>query len=312
MTGPKEFDSYDEMTQSKWLKSIKDQMSRNVWPKECVRCMQTEKIESTSVRLSAIEDHKKFFIKNKNYLIVDAVLDNICNLACQHCSSQASTKIGSLESKKYIIIENVDKFWNLPTDNILEIDLGGGEPSASKNVQKLFENIPQNVEKIRIYTNGQLLIPNLQKLIDKNIEVSISVSIDGIDKVHEYMRWPSTWKQFLNNVMTYKNMPGINLSLWTTVSALNINDLDNIFTFAKENNLVHNYSFLSRPAAYNVKYRNYLTRTAKERFQKSSDSRLVEISKKLACGVGNFLHLSYYIHKQDKLRNISIKDYIKI
>lgn len=312
MTDVKEFNSYNEMTQSNWLKNIKKQMSDDIWPKECVRCMEAEKIGNSSVRLSALADHKTFILKNENYLVVDAVLDNICNLACQHCSSKSSTKIGSLKSKNYIIIENVDRFWSLPTDNIVEIDLSGGDPSASKNVQRLFENIPKNVEKVRIYTNGQILISNLQKLIDRNIDVTVSVSIDGIGAVHEYMRWPSTWDRFLKNLMIYKNMPGIHLSLWTTVSALNINDLDNIFKFAEENNISHNYSFLSQPKVYNVKYKNYLTKKAKQRFKNSSDQRLVQIAEKIACGIGNQLHLRYYIHKQDKLRKISIKDYITI
>ena len=49
------------------------------------------------------------------------------------------------------------------------------------------------------------------------------------------------------------------LNTWTTVSALNIGDFNNILTFVKQHELLHSYALLDAPAVLNVKYKNSLT-----------------------------------------------------
>ena len=49
------------------------------------------------------------------------------------------------------------------------------------------------------------------------------------------------------------------LNTWTTVSALNIGDFENILKFVKEHNLLHSYALLTAPDVLNVKYTNSLT-----------------------------------------------------
>jgi len=40
----------------------------------------------------------------------------------------------------------------------------------------------------------------------------------------------------------------VRLNTWTTVSALNVDDLPNILKFVKEHNLEHSYAYLKEPA----------------------------------------------------------------
>jgi hypothetical protein len=47
--------------------------------------------------------------------------------------------------------------------------------------------------------------------------------------------------------MKYRAMP-VKLNLWTTVSALNVDDLPNIIAFAKEHDIDHSYAYLKDPA----------------------------------------------------------------
>jgi hypothetical protein len=75
------------------------------------------------------------------------------------------------------------------------------------------------------------------------------------------VRWPILWKEFYNNLMTYKTMPVL-LNLWTTVSVLNVDDLPNIQAFAKEHKIDHSYAYLEYPQELSVNNNDFLSRQA--------------------------------------------------
>ena len=76
--------------------------------------------------------------------------------------------------------------------------------------------------------------------------MTVTISFDGIGSVYERVRWPVKWDKFYTNLMKYREMP-VKLNLWTTVSALNVDDLPNIIAFAKEHNIDHSYAYLKEP-----------------------------------------------------------------
>jgi sulfatase maturation enzyme AslB (radical SAM superfamily) len=246
MTNNPSFKSYDEMQSSEWLLDIKDEMSRDAWPVECQRCKTTEQESNNSIRLDSIKRDTVFKKIRKDYLIVGGVLDNVCNSACLTCNEELSTKIGGLTSKKYIKIDNADRVWQLPQERIVHLDINGGEPSHSKNYKHLLSNLPKNVKSIRLNTNCSTVLEELWKLCESGVHVTVTVSLDGIGPVHDFVRWPIKWDKFYKNLMIYKSMP-IKLNLWTTVSALNIDDLPNIIAFAREQVIDHSYAYLTTP-----------------------------------------------------------------
>jgi sulfatase maturation enzyme AslB (radical SAM superfamily) len=240
------FKSYDELQSSDWLRDIKDEMSRDTWPIECQRCKRTEQESNTSIRLDSIKRDTIFKHVRKDYLIVGGVLDNVCNSACLTCNEQLSTKIGSLTNKKYIKINNSDKFWVLPQERIIHLDINGGEPSHSKNYKHILANLPKNVKSVRLNTNCSTVLDELLPLKASGIDITVTVSLDGIGAVHDFVRWPIKWDKFYKNLMTYKTMP-VKLNLWTTVSVLNVDDLPNIIAFAQEHGIDHSYAYLTTP-----------------------------------------------------------------
>ena len=246
MTAGPRFKSYSDLESSDWLADIKDEMSHDTWPVECQRCKTTEQESNTSIRLDSIKRDQIFKKIRKDYLIVGGVLDNVCNSACLTCNEQLSTKIGSLTNKKYIKINNANKFWELPQERIIHLDINGGEPSHSKNYKHLLANLPKNVKSVRLNTNCSTVLDELLPLKARGIDVTVTVSLDGIGSVHDFVRWPITWDKFYKNLMTYKTMP-VKLNLWTTVSVLNIDDLPNIVAFAQENSIDHSYAYLTTP-----------------------------------------------------------------
>jgi sulfatase maturation enzyme AslB (radical SAM superfamily) len=229
----------------------------------------------------------------QDYLIVGGVLDNVCNSACFSCNEQYSTKIGSLKSKTYFAVDNSDKFWQLPLDRVVHLDINGGEPSASKNYRYLLQNIPTNIRSIRINTNCSTVIPEISNLVDREIAVTVTVSLDGIEDTHDHVRWPIKWDKFYKNLMAYKSLGIQELNTWTTVSALNIGDFDNILKFVKDHELNHSYALLQDPDVLNVKYSNASTLPFKD-----------VLPGQVAINANNQLELDAFIAEQHTLRGI--------
>jgi len=240
-----EFNSLEEMESSPWLATIKKEFANDQWPRECIRCQQTEQENNSSIRLNTIKFDK--LQTKSDYLTVGGVLDNICNSACLTCNEQLSTMIGGLTSKTYPIVDNSNKFWSLPLDRVVHLDINGGEPSASKNYKHILANLPPSIQSVRVNTNCGIIINELEDLSKQGVQVTVTVSLDGIGSVYEYVRWPVKWDKFYNNLMKYRAMP-VKLNLWTTVSALNVDDLPNIIAFAKEHDIDHSYAYLKDPA----------------------------------------------------------------
>jgi|TARA_E500000178_G_C16922861_1_gene708057 sulfatase maturation enzyme AslB (radical SAM superfamily) len=302
MINAKGFDSYEELEQSDWMVNIRKAIEQGQWPMECFRCQRSEKTKGESIRTKSIARHKVLHPMMKDYLIVGGVLDNVCNSACQSCNSGLSTKIGSLESKDYPRVDNYSVLKKLPQERMIEFDVNGGEPTASKNYKKILKSLPHNVKIVRMNTNGSRIIPELEDVLKRNIMVIVTLSLDGIGDVHDYARWPIKWKNYEKTVGAYqalqKKYKLLKLDFWTTVSCLNIKILPEIINFAKDKKISHDWAFLEKPNVLNVKYTNKFTSLAKH------------ISpNEIATDKDNNIELEAFIQRQDALRGISIHDY---
>jgi len=246
MVNAPQFDTLADMESSMWLAKTREKMSADMWPAECVRCQETE---PNSIRQYAIALDKQ--TEQLDYLQVGGVLDNVCNAACLSCNETLSTRIGSLNGPGFLVYNNLDLFWTLPQEQIVHLDINGGEPSYSKNYKKLLSNLPPNLKTLRLNTNCSTVLSELTDISQRGIEVTVTVSCDGIGSVHELTRWPISWQTFYDNLMKYKTM-SVRLNLWTTVSVLNVNDLPNIQAFAQEHGIDHSWAYLKHPVGLSV------------------------------------------------------------
>jgi molybdenum cofactor biosynthesis enzyme MoaA len=300
MVNPEQFNTLAELETSTWLTDIKSMMENDIWPRECVRCQTAESIGNKSIRQHALDDHPRNNIIRSDYILLGGVLDNICNSACYTCNENLSTKIGSLKSKNYIKINNSDRIDQLPLDRITRIDINGGEPSASPNYLKLLDQLPPNVKYLRLNTNGSRVITALPKLIERGVNITVTVSLDGIDRIHDYVRWPIKFKDVEQTINTYETIGVHELNTWTTVSALNIGDLKNIQAYTTKNNIKHAWALLEQPEILNIRHRNRFTTTA------DVPDELIGV---IASGADNSSEIENFINQQDDLRGIHYKDY---
>ena len=95
---------------------------------------------------------------------------------------------------------------------------------------------------------------------------------------------------------------GVDLNTWTTVSALNVGDLKNIFAYIKENKLQHSWALLQRPDVLSVRYSNHFTRTA---------DVPDELKSIVASHEDNSVALQLFTVQQDQLRGIKLWDYYR-
>lgn len=263
MINPPRFSNLKEMESSQWLKDIKSKMSHDIWPVECTRCQETE---PNSIRSYSLKLHESTALPD--YLQVAGVLDNLCNAACMTCNENLSTRIGSLKGRVFPIINNLGRLRALPQERIVHLDINGGEPTYSKNYKSLLKNLPPNLRTLRLNTNCSTVLTELESIVQSGIEVTVTVSCDGIGPVHELLRWPISWEKFYNNLMIYKSMP-VQLNLWTTVSVLNYHDLPNIQSFAQDHGIDHSYAYLKDPWQLSVDNQDHQARDAYIREQKS-------------------------------------------
>lgn len=302
MTNAPQFQSFGDMQASEWLAELQTKMHDDIWPAECVRCQEVEGIGHKSVRQHSLDNHRTLVNEQSNYLVLGGVLDNICNSACQTCNEKLSTKIGSLYSKDYLKIDNADIIDKLPVERIVQMDINGGEPSASPTYIHLLENLPSSVKHLRVNTNGSRLITSLPKLIDQGIKVTVTVSLDGIGNIHDYVRWPIKWQDVEKNLLAYQKMGLFELNTWTTVSALNIGNLKKIFSYIQQHGFKNSWALLETPAVLNVKHSNHLTRSA---------DVPDELKSIVASGSDNTVELQFWTVAQDQLRGITLWNYYK-
>ena len=306
MIDNKSFKDYESLEGSEWLSNIKKKMEYNQWPSECIRCQQSEHTKSESVRTNSIARDKILKSLRDDYLVVGGVLDNVCNSACQTCNANLSTKIGALEhGKDYPRIDNYELFKKLPQDRIVEFDVNGGEPTASKNYKSYLKELPKNVKIVRMNTNGSRVIEEIIDILDKGTMVIITFSLDGIGSVHDYVRWPILWSKYIQNLQVYKDIQKkyklLKIDMWTTVSCFNISDLPNIIKFAKDQGIPHDWAYLRNPSVLSVRHKNRFTSNAH-----SFDS------KHIAVGDDNSEELDAFIKRQDRVRGIDINDYLNL
>jgi len=260
MINAQQFDTVEQLQNSKWIADLKMQMYQDTWPAECERCERTEQINGTSIRLNSIKRDKVLKAFQDDYIQLGGTLDNYCNSACVTCNALLSTRIGNLKDN-LVVNDNWKQYQQLPHNRLVEIDINGGEPSISVNYNRMLDNLPSSVKIVRINTNGASIIKQIDKLLEKGVKVIVTVSFDGIGAVHDYVRYPVKWNNFEKNLMHYNSIDDrlFDLDTWTTVSCLNVKQLPDIQDYCKKHNIKHQYAFLSTPNVLSVDHSNWLT-----------------------------------------------------
>ncbi len=197
-------------------------------------------------------------------LSFDLRLGNLCNLKCRMCNSMTSTSFAGeweklresghdlsvfksvddlhTNSKRLSNWFQSDAFWDDIEDQfetIQRVYLTGGEPTLIKRnndfLLRLIEKKRFDVEVI-LNTNITMLNDTFLSNLEKFNRVSLSMSIDGVGEVNDYIRYPSKWDEIETNINAIFERK-INVDITYTLSAYNFFDLKNFIQWFLDNAL---------------------------------------------------------------------------
>ena len=228
-------ENYSNWRQHK-LQPLRDDLLNGVKNKQCSACWIHEELDSPfSFRKIMNQRYlsEKFDVsKLENPKFVTLLFGNFCNLKCLQCGPFASSsheveqkvhwnKFKNLRSlanqkvpyngnRKWFLTQEFSDLKNQLTDNVEEILLIGGEPLITPEAIEFLGNVsnPQNIE-LGVTTNASVLSDHVIELLSKFKRITITVSLDGIDKHAEYVRYGCAWEDVDKNIKKILTLPNL-------------------------------------------------------------------------------------------------------
>lgn len=176
-------------------------------------------------------------------------MSNLCNMACDYCyidPTQKEQMSWPIARKTLILFFDLQKQFD---QKHCQIRFFGGEALLNWSVIKqVFEYVKKLKSKIKVEyilnTNGSIVTDDIARQLALN-KVNISVSLDGLQKVHDTFR---TFKSGRGSFSTInKNLETLissncNVSISATIGDHNYNNLKDLITYIADKNNKYNAS----------------------------------------------------------------------
>ena len=223
--------------------------------KPCSNCYRHELSGGITFR-EIVNSKFPYEIKSNHIRYLEYTTSNLCNATCATCSSEYSSSWIKHEKLFDRQPRPIVKLSDKSIEKIIKILPGlewlvikGGEPFADKNnfyiLNKLFD-INKYCE-VSFVTNMSLLSDEHIDILKKNPnKIKINASIDGIEKVYNWIR-STNFDTVINNMERLYNEVGIKCNITLTLSIFNYFNLTEIFDY-----------FLDKPYIDYISYKNVL------------------------------------------------------
>lgn len=239
---------------SEELNSLKEALLKGDSPKDCQRCWNDEKHGDYSFRQM---ESQKYPRTTQDLKTMEIRFGNLCNLSCRMCSTAYSSKwIAEVRSASEILVSAnnfqrsagfVTKTYQMDRERLSqfaewakdcdEIYLSGGEPfyfPEFKNFISVLKNRTSGNTALFISTNGTFYDKDIFDSLGKFRRVDISVSIEAMGLVNDYIRSGSKWVQIEENLKRFKShFPKINYVLAPTINIYNVYNLPELLDYCE-------------------------------------------------------------------------------
>ena len=197
----------------------------------------------------------------ENPLYSDIHVSNLCNLKCLSCNDKDSSKfhaenktLGNSEFPNDTFSKTtsrmLDAIDSVITDNLLFLDLRGGETLMVPEVKNILQNISEEKAKkitLKIQTNGNIVPDEIWCNIFKKFKrTKVNVSVDAYGDDNQYIRHPSNWSKILQTIEVLKKQ-NVKFLINTVISNLNIMVIDKLFNWIQENRYLNYFYILDTP-----------------------------------------------------------------
>ena len=351
------------------LVSLRTKLLNGKWDPICNMCRTREQHGQASTRQifnNTLDSVETILNKNlhtstanipdlSNIFLLDITVGNTCNSACLMCNASAS----SLWKKEQEIITGKKMDWitpnwfteeNIPNlidnlPNLSAMQFLGGEPTINEPHIFLLKRL---IDQGRAKNITLGYVTNLTGVSDELLELwshfstkHITISVDGVGPINEYIRYPFSWNKVVSQLDNLKEIAkqhgNYHIGLSHTVISLNLLTLDSLIDWW-ETQIETNSSILKSlphiqcvnnpdyfdpiymPNKMKEKAKDTLQRVIKmsvdrnlgEKYTPAVNNILNTIRKKVDSDLRTtkWLEMQKFITSLDKHRNRNIFDYI--
>jgi len=243
---------------------------------------------------------------------------NLCNAACVTCGTGSSTLWASFERQagisdvKYASVSR-NVIDSIEYSKLVSLSLLAGEPMYEKLTFVMLQKLANSNNFdcfIQITTNGSIAPDGERReLLQKFNNLNFNVSIDGIGKVFEYMRYPLKWEDIKNNINNLRELTN-NVSVSYTTSNINVLYHHDTVNWFKDNNLNYHFNPVIFPAYFRPgALLSAVKQIIFDKFGRTDDLNFF-IGNHTEQDDKDFTRMLAVIKQQDSMKNISIKDYL--
>lgn len=278
-------DDFSKSWNTSLFKEVREKMKAGLPVDACSTCYEQEDAGMKSPRLSWLERYPHLQIDNLPTTVdprevkqVDLRLGNVCNLRCRMCNPYSSSawkndwrSLGSLVEqpdeqtwerlKKNAWTESPQLWDQLKaiSPSLESVYLTGGEPLLVAQNKEFVKHCIRTGEAghidLRYNTNGTIWDAEMIDLWKHFKSVTLSISIDAIGSLNNYIRHPSKWDQvfdILERFVEKSKNSRINIAISCTVQVFNIFHLPELLDFFIEKNIPVFLNLLQQPSFLSI------------------------------------------------------------
>ena len=294
-----DYNSIEEYFHSNELEKVRKDLLNGIKNENCKVCWRDEHKGNDSLRLisnrtigrqsSKTISEQLEAPKLSNISSFDLTLGNLCNLKCIMCKPSLSSQLLAeanlnpvLKSRHNEGLDQSKFDWPRNNDFVvwcmkylpqaIHIKFTGGEPFIIPWINDAIECIPDAQKKrcILHFTSNLTVINNrIFNSFKKFKEVWISVSVEGINETHEYLRYGHSWSKLCENITHIRKQKIDNLILKINhvVQSPSYHSIIDMTEFFDRLEMPIHPILLTSPKHFHI---SSLTKHAKEKFLEST------------------------------------------
>lgn len=189
-------------------------------------------------------------------------ITNRCNLRCSYCNYPSNIDSKELDSKEWLNLIN-----EMSKCGVKTVSISGGEPMLKDGIIDIIKFCKEKGMCVILSSNGYSVKDNVSELTGVD---NIGISLDGDEPSHDLLRGKGSYKIALDAILACKKS-GMNVSHGMVLTKLNVDKIDKILKFAKDNKT---YSF------FQVLEFNPQDSVISKNWKKSEDIKKLVLSEK--------------------------------
>lgn len=318
---------------SESVKSLKKDLSANIFPKQCATCEDVEKHGTyNSLRQDSLLSYNHY---DKDDITLEIRPGITCNFSCQTCWPYASSRVKEHYKKANLLDFREQnhkvtdfEFLNPIAKRIKDVIILGGEPFYDKNCRNFFNYAGKNLTStLTIFTNGSVV--DFEFLKNYKGKIILVFSMDAIEKPSEYIRFGSNWNIVSKNFIKAQQYENVEVRVNITVSIYNIYYVSELLLYLYDfwsNTITFSYALedhfkiklMPKELRNNtiIKMNDLLKKIIGKKLDKNQKLNLVHNCKYILQSLQNdewdsenFVKWQNFTHSMNKVKNINIKEY---